>query len=319
MAESERMVESEHTDGGEGTDDGEKAKRTRKKVKHPPLADTDGKEKDEPTQETSKSFKATLLGTSSDQVSRDRKGASVFDEAWAEYIDGLQGYFSKENMDGVRDDTEDVDTDDDEDCPTLKVSRADYERWCAPWRKSLIVKLLGKSVLLWVMKNSLKWMWKTTKAFTTRDIDNGYFVVSFEDEEDLNRIYQEGPWMVSNRYLVVQRWRPNFDPWSADLQKKIAVWIRIPLLPLEFFNAESLKMIGSLIGRALKIDRVTYGSERGKYARICVEIDIKKRLKSAVNIFGRCRCVEYEGLHLICFCCGKYGHHKDSCPEKTTN
>ena len=29
----------------------------------------------------------------------------------------------------------------------------------------------------------------------------------------------------------------------------------------------------------------------------------------------RIRRVEYEGIHLICFGCGKYGHKKEACPE----
>ncbi|XP_028779078.1 uncharacterized protein LOC114735545 [Neltuma alba] len=162
-------------------------------------------------------------------------------------------------------------------------------------------------------------MWKTEKSFTTRDINNGYFLVSFEDENDMINIYQEGPWMVSDRYLVVQRWRLNFDPWNAELHKKIVIWLRIPLLPLEFFNAASFQRIGSLIGRTLKIDRVTYASERGRFARICVEIDLNKKLRSSFNLFGTRRRIEYEGLHLICFCCGVYGYHRDVCPERETH
>ncbi|KAI9126862.1 hypothetical protein K1719_002458 [Acacia pycnantha] len=42
-------------------------------------------------------------------------------------------------------------------------------------------------------------------------------------------------------------------PWRkslrADVQEKIAAWVRIPQLPLEFFNTERLRRIGSLIGR----------------------------------------------------------------------
>ncbi|XP_028791001.1 uncharacterized protein At4g02000-like [Neltuma alba] len=178
------------------------------------------------------------------------------------------------------------------------------------------MKLLGKTVPLWALRTSLKRQWQTSSPITIRDIDNGYFVASFKEEEDMNRIYHNGPWMFSNQYLVVQRWRPNFDPWNAELQKKIAVWVRLPLLPLELLNAASLRKIGDLMGKTLKIDRITYTSKRGRYARICVEVDLKRRLEAAINIFGQKRFIEYEGLHLICFCREKYGHHRESCPDK---
>ncbi|XP_028769454.1 uncharacterized protein LOC114726901 [Neltuma alba] len=168
------------------------------------------------------------------------------------------------------------------------------------------------------MKTNLARIWKTEHPFTTRDLDNGFFVVSFDDEDDMNMIYQEGPWMFADHYLAVQRWRPNFDPWEAKVQKKIAVWIRIPLLPLEFFNVESLRLIGKLIGRTLKVDMITHTSERGRFARICIEIDLKKKLKSAINVFGRRRVIAYEGLQLVCFHCAKYGHHRNACPDRST-
>ncbi|KAF7822242.1 ribonuclease H [Senna tora] len=51
----------------------------------------------------------------------------------------------------------------------------------------------------------------------------------------------------------------------------------------------------------------------GKFARICVEINLKKQLVPQVEVRGRSYAVEYEGLHLICFHCGRYGHSKDLC------
>ncbi|KAF7823170.1 uncharacterized protein G2W53_021314 [Senna tora] len=52
---------------------------------------------------------------------------------------------------------------------------------------------------------------------------------------------------------------------------------------------------------------------RGKFARIYVEINLKKQLVPQVEVRGRSYAVEYEGLHLICFHCGRYGHSKDLC------
>ncbi|KAF7837882.1 ribonuclease H [Senna tora] len=65
----------------------------------------------------------------------------------------------------------------------------------------------------------------------------------------------------------------------------------------------------------LKIDPTTSITTRGKFARISVEINLKKKLIPHVVIRGRCYSVEYEGLHLICFHCGKYGHQKGQCSE----
>ncbi|KAJ4836020.1 hypothetical protein Tsubulata_011339 [Turnera subulata] len=43
------------------------------------------------------------------------------------------------------------------------------------------------------------------------DLDNGYFLVSFEQRADFNRLVFGGPWMIQENYLNVQVWHPNFD------------------------------------------------------------------------------------------------------------
>ncbi|KAF7844981.1 uncharacterized protein G2W53_001886 [Senna tora] len=97
---------------------------------------------------------------------------------------------------------------------------------------------------------------------------------------------------------------------------RIAAWVRIPSLPLEFYNVHCLRRIGGLIGRTIKVDPTTSLTSRGKFARICVEINLKKQLVPQVEVRGRSYAVEYEGLHLICFHCGRYGHSKDLCMLK---
>ncbi|CAN1180883.1 hypothetical protein LINPERHAP2_LOCUS35023 [Linum perenne] len=46
---------------------------------------------------------------------------------------------------------------------------------------------------------------------------------------------------------------------------------------------------------------------------MCVEIDLHKPLVSKYRLHRRVRRIEYEGLHEICFTCGRYGHGKQAC------
>lgn len=59
--------------------------------------------------------------------------------------------------------------------------------------------------------------------------------------------------------------------------------------------------------------RRTNATMRGKFARLCIEVDIKKVLVSRVNLEEKNFPVEYEGLHLVCFHCGRYGHKINAC------
>ncbi|XVF65823.1 hypothetical protein PTKIN_Ptkin09bG0281600 [Pterospermum kingtungense] len=56
-------------------------------------------------------------------------------------------------------------------------------------------------------------------------------------------------------------------------------------------------------------------ASRGKFARLCVEVDITKPLLSRFKLRRRVRRIEYEGIHLVCFQYGIYRHCKDTCPQ----
>ncbi|RYR28223.1 hypothetical protein Ahy_B01g052343 [Arachis hypogaea] len=63
----------------------------------------------------------------------------------------------------------------------------------------------------------------------------------------------------------------------------------------------------------LKIDKITSIHYRKKFARICVKIDLSKKLISRILVLGSTLNIEYEGLHLICFNYGLYGHQSEQC------
>ncbi|CAN1128392.1 hypothetical protein LINPERHAP2_LOCUS4599, partial [Linum perenne] len=94
------------------------------------------------------------------------------------------------------------------------------------------------------------------------------------------------------------------------------VWVLLPNFPLECYDGFNLTSIRNIIGKIIHIDRTTLNGCWGNYAQICVEIDISEKLKSMYRLWRRVRRVEYEGLHVICFNCGIYGHSKDACPHK---
>lgn len=46
-------------------------------------------------------------------------------------------------------------------------------------------------------------------------------------------------WVIAERYLTVQRWKPNSDPYDEEF-RRITVWVKIPGLPIEYYNKLSL-------------------------------------------------------------------------------
>ncbi|KAI9082694.1 hypothetical protein K1719_035268 [Acacia pycnantha] len=195
----------------------------------------------------------------------------------------------------------------------LSFTAEKYSTWCLPWMNSLIIKVMGASFPTYIIRDRVNRMWRPKDPLKLIPLSNGYYIVSFSTKEDRDYAFQEGPWMIEDHYLIVQRWRPNFNPWKADLQRNVAAWIRLPDIPFEFYNIESLRRIGNLVGKMIKLDRSTSIYEKGGFARICVEIDLQKPLLPSYVVFGEERPIVYEGLHQVCFACGKYGHKKEVC------
>lgn len=66
------------------------------------------------------------------------------------------------------------------------------------------------------------------------------------------------------------------------------------------------------------MDHTTQDVLRGKYAKVCVEVQLNRPLTPTISLAGKHFTIEYEGLHQICFSCGKYGHRKEGCTEGGT-
>ena len=93
----------------------------------------------------------------------------------------------------------------------------------------------------------------------------------------------------------------------------MAVWIRFPELPIEFYDPSVLKEIGSAIGPVLRIDSYTTSGLRASFARLCLQIDLSKLLVNLVRVGCLRQKVMYEGISALCFYCGRLGHKQENC------
>nr|KYP45129.1 hypothetical protein KK1_033333 [Cajanus cajan] len=62
----------------------------------------------------------------------------------------------------------------------------------------------------------------------------------------------------------------------------------------------------------------TLNMTRGRFARVCVEIDLQKLVLSRFNLNNVWYKVEYESLHLLCTMCGCYDHVVRMCMSPLT-
>ena len=149
------------------------------------------------------------------------------------------------------------------------------------------------------------------------DLENNYFLVRFRSATDVVDALTKGPWIIMGHYLTVQPWTSSFDFNTTDMEQ-VNVWIRLLGLAVHLYNRKVLQQLGELVGTVIRIDSNTSTSVRGRFARIVVHFSLAKPLISQFVLDGKVQKVEYEGLPVICFTCGRYGHSSSSCKDSNS-
>ncbi|KAL4286763.1 hypothetical protein AHAS_Ahas19G0118700 [Arachis hypogaea] len=196
----------------------------------------------------------------------------------------------------------------------IQVNKAEKKRLERPWKHTLIIKLLGRSISYGVLKRRLDTMWAKSRGLDLIDLGNDFFVVRLFNEDDYWYVLEGGPWMLFDHYLTIRRWTPDFNPFGVSINK-IAAWVRLPDLPIEYYDKRFLGTVGDQIGKTLKVDMNTANQSREKFAKLCMKIDLNKPLDAKYLVNGQNYFIEYEGLHMVCFKCGKFGHVNEGCMQ----
>nr|POE75443.1 hypothetical protein CFP56_50698 [Quercus suber] len=195
----------------------------------------------------------------------------------------------------------------------VKLSKETKRRIRGPWSRAIIVKLVGRSVGFTYLKSKLSQLWRPSARMDFVDLSYGFFLVRFFSKEDLDSILMKGPWFIGDHFLSIRPWEPCFKPSTTNVAL-IAVWIRLYELPIELYDIEVLKQIRESIGKVLRINSHTALEARGKYARICIQIDVNEPLVNTICLGRFKQVVMYKGIHSLYFSCGRLGHKVNGCP-----
>lgn len=71
----------------------------------------------------------------------------------------------------------------------------------------------------------------------------GWIVLTFNSEEERQRVLEGGPYMISGRNFVLKHMPPMFQ-FDKDVLCTLPVWINLPGLPCEMWNAKILEVLG---------------------------------------------------------------------------
>ena len=121
------------------------------------------------------------------------------------------------------------------------------------WNHALIVKVFGRTVGFHYLHSKVVSLWKPTRRLDCVDLGRDFFLMRFGLVEDYENVIKGGPWFICEHFLTVRAWEPNFKPANA-VCNMVAVWIRLPELPFEYYDLGVLREIGNAIGPVLRVD-----------------------------------------------------------------
>ncbi|KAI9085778.1 hypothetical protein K1719_032192 [Acacia pycnantha] len=197
-------------------------------------------------------------------------------------------------------------------CPSFRFEEKEKERLMKPFHRTLVVKLLGQQISYGYMVKKLKKIWEWKGQIDIFDLENEFYLVNFQKMDDYMEALTGGPWVISDAYLSMAWWRPEFSPKHEKIDSIVA-WVRLPDLPAPLFDKKFLLNLGNSIGKVIRLDVHTAQRTRGRFARMCVELNLNKPLVPEFCVEGQKLGVVYESLGQICNNCGRVGHMKEGC------
>ncbi|GKA42965.1 zinc knuckle CX2CX4HX4C containing protein, partial [Tanacetum coccineum] len=126
-------------------------------------------------------------------------------------------------------------------------------------------------------------MWSRTGFKEIMDNGNGRWLFKFNNEQGMNSVAEQSPWMVNSKPLMVYKWDPSLGINKVELTK-IPVWVKLLEVPMEAWSTEEISAISS---RPLVMDNMTAyvcknGTGRTEFARVLMEMEASKGFKEEV-------------------------------------
>ncbi|GKC53581.1 RNA-directed DNA polymerase, eukaryota, reverse transcriptase zinc-binding domain protein [Tanacetum coccineum] len=174
------------------------------------------------------------------------------------------------------------------------------------WSLTLCGHFVGYKMSYYELRYNLVRMWGKygLKEIVTQ---NGVFLFKFRESDGMEFVLENGPWMVNNKPLMIQKWGHDVVIDKSE-QKTLPCWIKLHNVPLEAWTSNGISAIASGLGKSLIIDKTTT-----KKIEICYKNN-DKRTKCSKFVK-----VEYSWKPPKCCECKVFGHTENTCGLKSGN
>ena len=88
---------------------------------------------------------------------------------------------------------------------SIAFSQRVHAQLVKPWKATVVIKLIGRSVGYKVLCNCMESLWSRSQGFSMIDLENNFFLVKFKTEEYAYYALTQGSWTILGHYLTVQQ------------------------------------------------------------------------------------------------------------------
>ncbi|GKA34852.1 zinc knuckle CX2CX4HX4C containing protein [Tanacetum coccineum] len=187
---------------------------------------------------------------------------------------------------------------------------------------------IGKRLAFPVVENYVKNAWKKFGLERVM-LTHGFFLFQFATKEGMDRVLEDGSWLIRLVPLFLNIWTPN-TRLEKDTIISAPVWVKLYHVPIVAFSQVGLSLITSQLGKPIMLDAYTSSMcqkswGRNTYARALVEVSALNPLMESVVVavpfldgtgysFETVE-VEYEWQPPRCDTCKVFDHVDSKCPK----
>ncbi|KAK2661867.1 hypothetical protein Ddye_000441 [Dipteronia dyeriana] len=191
------------------------------------------------------------------------------------------------------------------------------------WKNCLVGHFIEKKLTFTLVKNIAMRIWGSRGLLEVLAYEKGFYFFKFLDDEACSNVLEAGPWLFTGRMLILKKWHPRLIL-TKDTYSKIPMWVKLFIIPYEYWTEEGLSYIASAVGKPLYANSLTESMKRISFARVCIEIDATCDLVDSFDLFiGDDKypnegqkveiLVEYQWKPKICTECKSFAHSDVTC------
>ncbi|WOL08252.1 hypothetical protein Cni_G17004 [Canna indica] len=167
-----------------------------------------------------------------------------------------------------------------------------------------------------VVNKWAKCVFNVVGFISTLNLEEGFFIFCLRDSDSYSNILIGGPFSLRGNMIWLIPWRPLFRPWFESFSSA-PICVRLIGLPMELWNVDSVSLIAASLSKVLAIDHRSFSFQRGRYIRVCIEINLSLPLQQGLWIEEPekefFQPITYKNLPSVCYAYGRIGHQEVDC------